>query len=309
VNGNSISVVRTLSDPDRAAVLALVARAAEADGVTPLSEHVRLRVKHGGEADVWHFVARRLAPEGSQVVGYAHLDKTHPDKGPVAELAVDPAHRRHGVGGALADALRMKVSARRGDKALMVWAHGALPGSERLAESRGLTAFRELWVMARPMHGADSALPAIPPAAGIEIRAFRPGVDDEAWVALNAKAFAHHREQGSMTVEDLRQRMAEPWFDPDGFFLAWRGDHLAGFHWTKMQSATQGEVYVVGVDPAEQGGGLGKVLTVVGLEYLRDRGVDEVILYVDGDNAAAVAVYTRLGFVRRSLDVMYRAAA
>lgn len=306
MNGNSISVVRTLSDSDRAAVLGLVARVAEADGVIPLSEHVRLRIKHGGEGDVWHFVARRLAPEGSQVVGYAHLDKTQPENGPVAELAVDPHFRRQGVGGALADSLRMKVSARRGDKALMVWAHGALPGSQRLAETRGLAPFRELWVMARPMRGEGLDLPPVKDLPGIEIRPFRPGVDDEAWVALNAKAFAHHPEQGSMTVEDLRQRMAEPWFDAAGFFLAWRGDRLVGFHWTKVHSAEQGEVYVVGVDPAEQGGGLGKVLTGVGLGYLRDRGVGEVILYVDGDNGAAVAVYSGLGFVRRSVDVMYR---
>lgn len=308
MNGISIGVVRTLSEADRDAVLELAARAAEADGVVPLSEQTRLRVKHGGEADVWHFVARRLGPEGSRLVGYAHLDKTDPEEGPAAELVVDPGHRRAGVGGALFDALRMKVSARRGDKALRIWAHGALPGAAGLAASRGLTAFRELWIMARAVRGDGSELPAVPETPGIDVRAFRPGVDDEAWIAANAKAFAHHPEQGSMTVEDLRQRMAEPWFDPAGFLLAWRGDKLAGFHWTKVHSPEVGEVYVVGVDPDEQGGGLGKALTLAGLAYLRDRGVGEVILYVDGDNAAAVAVYTKLGFARRSVDVMYRAA-
>jgi mycothiol synthase len=308
VNGISISVVRTLSDADREAVLRLLTRATDTDGVVPLSEHARLRIKHGGEADVWNLVARRLSPEGSRLVGYAHLDKTDPEEGPAAELVVDPDFRRAGVGGALFDALRMKVSARRGDKALRIWAHGALPGAERLAASRHLTAFRELWVMARAVRGEGSDLPAAHDLPGIEIRPFRPGVDDEAWVALNAKAFARHAEQGSMTVADLRQRMAEPWFDAGGFFLAWRGEHLAGFHWTKAHSPTVGEVYVVGVDPDEQGGGLGRALTLVGLAYLRDRGVDEVILYVDGDNAAAVAVYTKLGFARRSVDVMYKAA-
>lgn len=308
MNGNSISVVRTLTEADREAVQDLVSRTSDADGVTPLSEHVLLRVKHGGDADVWHFVARRLAPEGSRLVGYAHLDKTDPDEGPAAELVVDPEYRRQGVGGALFDALGMKVSARRGDKALRIWAHGALPGAVALAASRDLAAFRELWIMARPAQGAGSELPAAPSIPGIEIRAFRPGVDDEAWVSANAAAFAHHPEQGSMTVEDLRQRMAEPWFDPEGFFLAWRGDRLAGFHWTKTHPGDVGEVYVVGVDPGEQGNGLGKALTLAGLAYLRDRGVREVILYVDGDNAPAVAVYTKLGFTRRTMDVMYRAA-
>jgi mycothiol synthase len=175
-----------------------------------------------------------------------------------------------------------------------------------------MEAFRELWIMARPLSGPDAALPAVEPPPDLAIRAFRPGTDDEAWVALNAKAFAHHPEQGSMTVADLRERQAEPWFDAAGFFLAWRGDRLAGFHWTKVHPARHGhpepvgEVYVLGVDPAEQGDGLGKTLTLVGLSHLRDLGLSEVILYVDADNTPAVKVYAKLGFVKRSADVMYK---
>jgi mycothiol synthase len=320
--GLSISVVRKLTDSDTAAVRRLVEAATETDGVVPLSEHVRLHLKYGGDTDAWHFIARRLSPQGNQLVGYAHLDKTDLVEGPSAELVVAPSARRQGVGGALLDALKLKLSRRRGDGPLRLWAHGALPAADRLAKSRGLETFRELWVLERPLTGPGAELPPTPPVPDIRLAAFRPGVDDEAWLAVNARAFAHHPEQGSTTLDDLRQRMAEPWFDPAGFFLAWRGAHLAGFHWTKVHGSDAaggpdathhhqpiGEVYVVGVDPDEQGAGLGKALTLAGLHYLRDRGLDEVILYVDADNPAAVEVYTKLGFTRRSVDVMYRAVA
>ena len=146
----------------------------------------------------------------------------------------------------------------------------------------------------------------------MSIRTFRPGADEEAWLAVNRRAFARHPEQGSWGMQDLLLREAEPWFDPDGFFLAERDGRLAGFHWTKVHpdggagGAPLGEVYVVGVDPGRQGGGLGRALTLAGLGYLRERSLAEVMLYVDEDNTAAIAMYTALGFSRRSTDAMYR---
>jgi mycothiol synthase len=308
VTGISIGVVRRLNQADVATIRSLAETAEQADGVAPLPEQVLLHLEHPGETDAWHFVARRLSGtnQGSELIGYAVLDKSNPEEGPTAEIVVAPGSRRQGVGGALLDSLRMKV--RRDDKPVRVWAHGALPAAAALAAKRGLEPVRELWVMAKPLEEVPP--PALPD--GIRVATFRPGVDDEAWVEVNARAFAHHPEQGSMTVEDLRMRTAQPWFDPEGFFLAWRGTKLAGFHWTKVHSHSAygdgpvGEVYVLGIDPGEQGSGLGRTLTQVGLRYLHDRGLKEVILYVEGDNAPAIALYTKLGFTRRSADIMYQ---
>jgi mycothiol synthase len=152
---------------------------------------------------------------------------------------------------------------------------------------------------------------------GVRVQPFRPGHDEAAWLAVNARAFAHHPEQGRWSAEDLRLREEESWFDPAGFLLAWQGDpddggRLLGSHWTKVHPAGDvgdepvGEVYVLGVDPAAQGMRLGRALTDLGLAHLRARGLAQVLLYVEEDNGTAVGLYERSGFRRFSIDVSWR---
>jgi mycothiol synthase len=133
------------------------------------------------------------------------------------------------------------------------------------------------------------------------VRRFEPGRDEDAWLALNAAAFAHHPEQGSLTRADLDQRTAEPWWDPDGLILVVEAadqDRLVASHWTKVDppDGEVGEVYVVAVSPAHQGEGLGRAVTVLGLDHLRSLGLASVVLYVDDENTAAVRTYRGLGF-------------
>ena len=158
------------------------------------------------------------------------------------------------------------------------------------------------------------ALPEPRLPEGITLRSFVPGRDEDEWLAVNAAAFASHPEQGGWTRAELEHREAQPWFDPAGFFLAVRAGRLAGFHWTKIHepaggAGRTGEVYVVGVHPAEQGTGLGRALTLAGLHYLRDREIPWVMLYVDGENTAAIRLYESLGFAQAATDVMYEHAA
>ncbi|MDF3149329.1 mycothiol synthase, partial [Streptomyces sp. T21Q-yed] len=191
-------------------------------------------------------------------------------------------------------------------KRLRVWAHGGHAAARHLSQVLGLTLFRELRQMRRSL--ADLKLPDPMLPEGVTVRTFVPGQDDAAWLAVNAAAFAHHPEQGSLTQRDLDDRKAEPWFDPAGFFLAERAGELIGFHWTKVHAQERlGEVYVLGVRPGAQGGGLGKALATIGLRHLAAQGLPTAMLYVDADNKAAVSVYERLGFVTYETDLMYRA--
>ncbi len=296
------------------AVSALVEAATEADGVRPLSEHVMLHLRYGGDDRVRNV----LAWAGDELAAYAHLDVTDQVEGPSAEVVVAPGRRGHGVGRSLVEA----VLAETPDGRLRLWSRGGHPGAAALADRLGFEQSRELWQMRRSLF-APLPSPALPP--GVTVRPFVPG-DDDAWVRLNAAAFRDHPEQGGWTVDDLHRRIGEPWFDPAGFFLAERGDRLVGFHWTKVHGgegtghahpegphaheghghAPIGEVYVVGVDPAEQGNGLGRALTLVGLVHLRQLGLPDAMLYVDADNAPAIRVYEALGFTRWETDVMFR---
>jgi mycothiol synthase len=289
-------------------ILSLAAAAASADGVGPLSEDVLLQVRHGSTAPARDLV---LTAGSGHAVGYAHLDtpdEAGQDGDITAELVIHPAHRRQGYGSFLLAGV-LAAADRHG---VRTWAHGDLPGSAALAGKFGLTRIRALFQLRMPLAKAPETEPAFP--EGVHVRSFVPGQDEAAWLGVNSRAFAHHPEQGSWTADDLRLREEEPWFDPNGFFLAERDGRIVGFHWTKVHQPDDGappigEVYVVGVDPGQQGGGLGKALTQRGLVHLRRLGLAEVMLYVDEDNTAAVKMYTALGFELWSTDVMYRRAA
>jgi len=299
-----------LAESARTRVTAMLAAARASDGRPDMPAD-------GSLPDEFRGGRYLVAADGDDVVGCAHLDTAGDAYGRrVAEVVVHPEHRRRGIGTRLArELVATGADAEHGDT-LRVWSHGDHPGAAALATRLGFRRARELWVMrcdATDSTGASRwTAPTLP--ADTTVRTFVPGEDEQALVDLNARAFSWHPEQAAFSLADLDGEKQQDWFDPAGFFLAERADGtLAGFHWTKIHPANPyrfdgqpvGEVYVIGVDPDSQGLGLGKALTVVGLRYLVDRGLRQTILYVEGDNVAAIAVYRRLGFERHETDVQY----
>lgn len=312
-----VEIVGQLSDDEVRAVADVVEAATEVDGVRPLSEHVMLHLRYGGDTPVRNV----LVYLGDDLVAYGHLDVTDLVAGASAEIVVHPRRRRAGLGRLLVSA----TVAETPDGRLRLWAHGEHPAAAATAASMGFSQSRALWQMRRSLY---AALPAPEVPDGVVVRTFEPGHDDDAWVALNAVAFRGHPEQGGWTVKDLHRRMREPWFDPAGFFLAVRAtpggdERLVGFHWTKVHGGDGphdtaaphahdghghdpiGEVYVVGVDPGERGTGLGRAMALVGLQHLRQLGLPDAMLFVDADNEPAIRLYQRLGFTRWETDVMF----
>ena len=301
-----------LSTAQVAGVAAVVRAARLTDGVEPLSEHVLLHLRYdtsvgsGPDPQPGHdFV---LTADG-ETAGYAYLDRLPPDpeSDVSGELVIHPDRRRQGLGQALVG----ELAAAAGGHPLRLWAHGDLPAAAGLARAAGFERFRALWQMRRSLRDPLDQ-PVLP--AGRTLRTFVPGQDEDEWLSLNGRAFAKHPEQGGWSRHDLDLREREPWFDPAGFFIAETGGQMAGFHWTKVHPPGEqdppspgiGEVYVVGVDPAEQGSGLGRALTLAGLHHLHDVGVTQAMLYVDEGNVPAIRMYEALGFTRARIDVMYR---
>ncbi|MEP9382431.1 mycothiol synthase [Nocardioides sp. KR10-350] len=278
-------------------VTGIASLTAAADGVAPLDEATLLTVRHHPE---------RVRTWGDNR-GFGLL------VGRELSLVVLPHHRGTGLGTRLlAEAPLPEPTP---DGPVTAWSHGDHPAAAALAASHGWRRARELWVMRRPAAG----LPPLGPAPdGVDVRGFRPG-DESELLRVNAAAFAHHPEQGSLDRAGLEERMGEPWFDADGLIEAWvstgstigggstSGERLLGFHWTKRHSETLGEVYVVGISPDAQGRGLGRYLTLAGLHHLAARsddrpGVDEIHLYVEADNEPAVRLYSGLGFTHAQAD-------
>lgn len=284
------------SEEGPAAEVRRIARASTAnDGASTLNEQAVLQLKHRGLRDASLWVSTSATGEAD---GFALRH------GDLVDLAVHPESRRQGVGTALATAVvadGRKVEA---------WSHADHPGAEQLAKRFHVARERELKIMRRTLLGD---LPPVRVPDGVVIRGFTPA-DEAALLDVNRTAFAHHPEQGHMDHEDFQDRTREPWFDAEGLLLAVPalgvdGPPLMGFHWTKVhddEDPPYGEVYVVAVNPKAAGRGLGTVLTAAGLQHLRSKRLDSVLLYVDGDNFPAIAVYTNLGFEVDRTEVQYR---
>ena len=302
-----ITQLSHLNPEQQRQVLSLIASATDSDGVPPVSEHVLLHLRHGGDKADTHFVATK----NNVVIGYAHLDLTDQVEGPSAELVVHPDHRKSGIGQSLLKELHNVAGT-----TLRLWSHGDLPGAKSIAERSGFSRVRTVIQMRRSL---NDPIPEL--SKEIQIRNFLPGIDNEEWIALNNRAFANHPEQGNWSARDLDIRTKEEWFDPQGFLIAEMQQKMTGFCWTKIHgghthkhSHTEpehdhdpiGEIYIMGVDPAMAGKGIGKAVTVAGLRYMRYQGIFSAMLYVDADNIAAIKLYQSIGFTEWGRDVLYR---
>jgi mycothiol synthase len=281
----------SLSDVDQRRIKAVFDAAAAHDGTAPVGDQVLRELPNDRTR---HLVAEL----DGDVVGYLNLVPAAEDTPAMAEVAVHPDARRRGIGSAL-----IRTGLAEGGDGARVWAHGNLQPARATAAALDLVAARELLQMRRPL----SDLPPVKVADGVVLRTYAGPSDDAELLRVNNAAFSWHPEQGGWTDADIAERRGEPWFDPEGLFLAFDSDRLVGFHWTKVHGPDLGEVYVIGVDPEAQGRGIGATLTLVGLHHLADRigGGAEVTLYVEADNSAAVKTYERLDFSVFAADVAY----
>ena len=196
-----------------------------------------------------------------------------------------------------------------GDPEVEIEAEPATPEVAAAAAAAGFELVRTTLQLRRPLPLEAQVRGRGP---GIATRAFRVGADDDAWLEVNNRAFAWHPDQSDRTRADLAALQAETWFRSDGF-LVHEGDDgtLDGFCWTKIHADHQpplGEIYVIGVDPARHGHGLGRALVVAGLDWLAAQGLGLAMLYVEADNEPARHLYRSLGFTEHHAHQWWRLA-
>lgn len=295
-----LEIKREMSPDDITNVNELLDAAARADGRRPLSDHLYLDLVNGGVDGFAGFVARE--PGHDHPVAYAQISRGNDVY--AFELVLHPHHRYEmaTIGPELIEAA-LDVIGSEGGGTVNWWVFEPTSAHRSLAADAGMHEGRRLHQMRRPL---PTGLPVT-----IETRAFVPGADDAAWLAVNNRAFADHSEQGGWTIETFCQRQQEDWFDPAGFRVHERDGRMAGFCWTKVHPAEgpdgerQGEIYVIAVDPDFHGLGLGKQLTLAGLEHLAAEGITSGMLYVDADNSTAVGMYEHLGFRVHSTNAAF----
>lgn len=266
-----------------------------------LGEHKWIDLVHGGREGFAGVVASEK--NHSHPVGYAHVSRhPRPDQGQWGlEIVVHPEHRGVGVEVELVENA-LRLVAEGGGGHVHWWVFQPTEVHEAVAHRLHLTRGRDLLHMRVPLPVDEK--PVLPP--GIRIRPFEPGGDEEAWLALNNEAFGHHPEQGAWDLDTFKRRMNEPWFDPQDLLLAVDDGGLAGSNWTKLDPERGlGEIYVIAVDPKHRGSGLGRALSLAGLDHMAERGMSTGTLYVDAANEAALGMYRRIGFDVQHVDRAY----
>jgi len=303
-----------LTNTQQEAVLKLIADTTAFDNTPPIAEHILLHLRHGGDKADSHL----LVEQENQVIGYAHLDQTDLVAGPSVELVVDPKFRGAGVSKQLL-AKAIEICGKK----VRLWVHGDQPAANALATSFGFEKIRTVLRMSRALTDIQQ-LPNVNKKEvdqDIVIRSFLPGIDSDAWLSLNNKVFKEHPEQGNWQLSDLNIRINEEWFDEQGFFLVEVNNKIIGSTWTKIHGSQThqhegdieshahpaiGEIYITAVEQGYSGRGIGKVLTITALNYLKYQGLSDAILYVDFDNKAALHLYESLGFTQSGMDILYK---
>jgi mycothiol synthase len=288
----------------------LLDAATAVDGVTPLDEGRWLDLGKGRG-----FTAL-LVWEGEQLAAYGHLRHERPGPQHTSGQPASP-HQQWSLAAAIDPRLRLqgramveqlaaetaRIVAESGGGELSLWASQPRPDHEALAAALGLRAERSIYQMRRPLPVGE--------AFELTTRAFRPGVDERPWLEVNNRAFAWHPEQSGWDLETIESHEALPWFDPAGFLIYEVEGRMAGFCWTKVHAEhdpPMGEIYVIATDPDFAGAGLGRRLTLAGLDHLAGAGMGTGMLYVDADNRRAVKLYIDLGFVVHHVDVDFSGA-
>ncbi len=219
---------------------------------------------------------------------------------------IHPDHRRRRLGTAMArtTVARFRAEAttdpRPGPRELRSFAMDNERGALALLEAEGYLPVRYGFEMRRPLAGE---LPLHPLPEGLEVR---PVVESDYRAIFDAdnEAFRDHWGSRLFDEADFQRECYGPDADPSLWVVAWDGNQVAGVVMNVVFRAEnealgirRGWLDHVSVRRPWRGRGLAKALCARSFHVLREHGVDDAWLGVDGKNPmGALQLYEGLGF-------------
>ena len=252
-----------------------------------------------------------LAEVDGRVVAHSIGFRVVRDGSLVCEMmgAVHPDVRRRGIGTALFHATRARLAAeaaddpRPGPRELRSYALEDEASDRALLDAQGFVPIRYGFEMVRPISGA---LPDHPLPEGLELR---PVTEDQYRAIFDAdnEAFEDHWGHRELGEADFQARCYGPEMEPALWCVAWDGDEVAGVVMNSIfreeneaLGIRRGWLDHVSVRRPWRGRGVAKALCAASFRVLRERGMDEAWLGVDGTNpTGALQLYEGLGFTSR----------
>jgi len=311
---------RFRGDADFASLAELITTANMADGIEELPDEPTLRSEFEHRADFDPRMDTIFAEVEDRLVGYGDVSRSVRAGTSVYSTTgiVHPDWRRRGLGRAILrhDERRLREIAAGhedpGGRIFNAWIDDDAGGARELLASEGYHPVRYGFAMRRP--NLDD-LPEAPLPDGIEIRPVRPE-DHRAIYDADTEAFLDHWGARDRTEEDFVAMFAAPYLDTSLWRVAWEGTQVAGSVmpavWTtenELLGIRRAWLEHISVRRPWRRRGLATALIVAALEGLRERGLDEVMLGVDGENpTGALALYESLGFVVKARGSTWRKA-
>jgi len=251
-----------------------------------------------------------VAELDGRAVGYLDVRRTESGRFPL-DIRVHPDAWGKGVEDALVAAGEAWARA-RAEQGDVLRGYAAEPARDlrEALERAGFGVIRHSFDMAIELDG-EPPKPEWP--AGIALRPFRPGVDDEAVYEADMEAFSDHWDFHRTSYEEWRRWNLEgPTHDPSLYLLAHEGEELAGICLCQRHRSgdpTWGWVATLGVRRPWRRRGLGLALLQHAFGEFRTRGMRRAGLDVDAENTTgAVALYERAGMhVERRQDTFEKA--
>jgi mycothiol synthase len=250
-----------------------------------------------------------LAELDGRLVGAAGQDWVDTRDGQFREyrlwVAVDPAHRRRGIGSALLgdnERRARELAAKQRSDRPAIFGSFAAEGrpSTILLERAGYVRARWFFDMVRPTLDdvAEAPLPE-----GLELRPVAPDQLATIWRA-NREAFRDHWGGSDESPEAMRRVFGDPDTDTTLWLIAWDGGEVAGGVWNAIYPSEnetlgirRGWLASVFTRRPWRRRGLARALIARSLRLLRDRGMTSAALGVDADNpSGALDLYTSAGF-------------